>query len=180
MGKLNKKNQPAGFTLIELLVVISIIGFLTTATVVMLNNSRMKARDAKRLADMKQVITALDLYFDNNNQFPTSDADGCASCSGCSYYDTGNKDYILLNNKLSGIMNKTPADPTATGNCAGYLYNRYAAGTNGCDSARGAFYVLGVVNMETSANPYAGSPGFSCPSYNWQTAMDWVTGKFEK
>ena len=49
--ELNKQ----GFTLIELLVVISIIGFLATASMVVFNNARMKARDAKRIADIKQI-----------------------------------------------------------------------------------------------------------------------------
>ena len=52
-----------GFTLVELLVVISIIGVLSTLAVVSLNNARQKSRDAKRVSDIKQVQTALELYF---------------------------------------------------------------------------------------------------------------------
>ena len=51
-----------GFTLIELLVVIAIIGLLSTLAVVALNNARMKSRDAKRVSDVKQIQTALELY----------------------------------------------------------------------------------------------------------------------
>jgi len=54
---MNKK----GFTLIELLVVIAIIGLLSTLAVVSLNNARAKARDAKRLSDVKQLSTILEL-----------------------------------------------------------------------------------------------------------------------
>ncbi|MCK5510994.1 type II secretion system protein [Candidatus Parcubacteria bacterium] len=56
--KINKK----GFTLIELLVVIAIIGLLSTLAVVSLSNARQKARDAKRMSDMKQISTAMELY----------------------------------------------------------------------------------------------------------------------
>lgn len=66
-----------GFTLIELLVVIAIIGFLVVLAMVSMDNAKQKARDARRLADMKQMTTALDLYYDYNETFPAHDND-CA------------------------------------------------------------------------------------------------------
>ncbi len=64
------KNQ-SGFTLIELLVVISIIIFLITYGVLKINDSRMKARDAQRVANLKQLSSALELYYDKNGSYPT-------------------------------------------------------------------------------------------------------------
>jgi general secretion pathway protein G len=61
-----------GFTLIELLVVIAIIGLLSTLAVVALNNARAKSRDAKRVSDVKQVQTALELFFNDENSYPTN------------------------------------------------------------------------------------------------------------
>ncbi len=63
------KNKKA-FTLIELLVVIAIIGLLATLSVLALNNARAKSRDAKRVADIKQVQTALELYFNDKQSYP--------------------------------------------------------------------------------------------------------------
>ena len=59
-----------GFTLVELLVVIAIIALLSTLSVVALNSARVKARDARRLSDIKQIRTALDMYFDSNMKYP--------------------------------------------------------------------------------------------------------------
>jgi len=60
-----------GFTLIELLVVIAIIGLLSTLSVVALNSAREKARDAKRVSDIKQTQTALELYYSDAMEYPT-------------------------------------------------------------------------------------------------------------
>ncbi|OGF19045.1 hypothetical protein A3G56_01535 [Candidatus Falkowbacteria bacterium RIFCSPLOWO2_12_FULL_45_10] len=57
MKKLIANHQ--GFTLIELLIVISIIGILSSMVVVSLNDARAKARDAKRLSDVRQMANVL-------------------------------------------------------------------------------------------------------------------------
>ena len=68
-----KQNQK-GFTLIELLVVIAIIGLLASVVLLALNSARQKSRDAKRLADVRQIASALELYFDASspNGYPTT------------------------------------------------------------------------------------------------------------
>ena len=68
---MTKSNQK-GFTLIELLVVIAIIGLLSTLAVVALNSARQKSRDSKRVADIKQIQTALELYYSENNGYPAA------------------------------------------------------------------------------------------------------------
>ncbi|MDO8514755.1 MAG: prepilin-type N-terminal cleavage/methylation domain-containing protein [bacterium] len=52
-----------GFTLIELLVVIAIIGLLSSVVLASLNGARKKGRDARRLADLKQLQVAMELYY---------------------------------------------------------------------------------------------------------------------
>jgi competence protein ComGC len=50
--------------------VIAIIGILATLAVIALQQARQNARDAKRVADVKQLSTALELYFNDNQSYP--------------------------------------------------------------------------------------------------------------
>ncbi len=62
-----------GFTLIELLVVIAIIGILAAIVIVNVNGARVKSRDTKRKGDVKQLQTALGLYYDaNSDAYPAA------------------------------------------------------------------------------------------------------------
>jgi general secretion pathway protein G len=83
-----KNSHSRAFTLIELLVVIAIIGILTGIIITNLAQSRLKARDAKRVSDMGQIQLALELYYDRCKQYPsilnTSQNNGCPSGSGIS------------------------------------------------------------------------------------------------
>ena len=121
--KINKK----GFTLIELLVVISIIGLLSTISVVALNGARQKGRDAKRVGDIKQIQTALELYFNDNYVYPTSVTGtplGTATASKA-ICTGGLKDACATEDKT--YMGIVPAAPTPpTGNA--YTYGITATG----------------------------------------------------
>ncbi len=70
-----KKFEQSGFTLIELLVVISIISLLSSIILTSTMSARRKARDSVRKADLKQLVTALELYFTENNSYPATGAD---------------------------------------------------------------------------------------------------------
>lgn len=62
-----------GFTLIELLVVIAIIGILAGIVLVSLGGARQKARNAARQSDIRQVITAMEMYYSDNNEAYSED-----------------------------------------------------------------------------------------------------------
>ncbi|MBI5787118.1 MAG: prepilin-type N-terminal cleavage/methylation domain-containing protein [Candidatus Niyogibacteria bacterium] len=72
MLRFNSRRKKAGFTLIELLVVIAIIGVLASVVLASLNSARRKSRDARRVADIKQLQLALELYFDSNSSYPAA------------------------------------------------------------------------------------------------------------
>lgn len=81
MNKVKQKTQK-GFTLIELLVVIAIIGLLASVVLLALGSARQKSRDAKRLADVRQLASAMELYFNDNNSYPTTYASLATSYIG--------------------------------------------------------------------------------------------------
>lgn len=97
-----------GFTLIELLVVIAIIGVLSSVVLASLNTARSRANDAKRVSDLKQLVSALELYRSSNTGYPS--------------HQSGTR----VDTSLTGVLNPTyiptiPADPTRTGS-SGYRY----------------------------------------------------------
>ena len=157
--------------------VLAIISVLGSIIMLSLQSSRGKARDAIRLANMRQIQISLENYYLSNEQYPSVSSDTC--CDGWDQGPCGNDPFI---GALSTSEQEIPTDPlggTGAG-CYGYNYYRYPAGSYGCDADKGAFYVLGIRNMEDSGRPHPQSPGWSCPSRNWQNEFDWVAGGFEK
>ena len=69
------------FTLIELLVVIAIIGLLSTLSIIALNSARAKARDAKRVSDVKQIQVALEMYYNEMADYPPNILTGVSNGS---------------------------------------------------------------------------------------------------
>jgi len=129
------KNQ-RGFSLVELLVVISIIGMLSTMAVVSLGGARKKSRDARRLTDIKQIRTALELYYNDNNEYPPSGG-GTGAISDSNSKITESDPIKTVGGET--YMLKMPQDPKST---QGYYYKR------GTDNKT---YVLHYV-LETKAN----------------------------
>jgi len=62
----------SGFTLIELLVVIAIIGILAGMVLVSMSGARSKARDARRISDMRQLISAQEMYYGDFDAYATN------------------------------------------------------------------------------------------------------------
>ncbi len=81
-----------GFTLIELLVVISIIGVLASTVLASLEQARMKARDANRIATIEQIAKALELYRLNNSHYMGENS-GCGGGTGGDGNGWFNADY---------------------------------------------------------------------------------------
>jgi type II secretion system protein G len=108
-----------GFTLIELLVVIAIIGILSSVVLASLNSARSKARDAKRMSDINQMIKAIEMYYNDYGYYPLSGGiDGCTTTVGAPYSD------CAVLGIVPNYMKNTPVDPTNILNEYGYYYHR--------------------------------------------------------
>jgi len=149
-----------GFTLIELMVVILIIMLLATVITVNVDQARKKARDAKRIADMSTVASALQAYYADNHYYPQPWT-GPWTCDF--YYPTSKQVFAQLIPALrsGNYLNSCPTDPTNSSNtCNGqspdmsssnpYGY-RYTCGNPSSDpSSPCTFYILGV-HLEQSS-----------------------------
>ncbi len=109
-----------GFTLIELLVVIAIIGILSSVVLASLNSARKKGRDARRVADLKQLQLALELYYDAN---PSTGYPAALS---------------VANLVTPGYISVIPSDPSGGSNAYGYI-----------QMGSGSGYYLGAI-LETT------------------------------
>ena len=131
----------SGFTLIELLVVIAVIGILAAVILASLNSARIKARDARRLADIRTIQTALAMYYSDNGSYPT--AVGWANSS----------DAIKWAELSTAVGSTLPTDPVNEVGTAGagdlqkylnYTYTAQVPGPQeltGCPLGQGYFLI---------------------------------------
>ncbi|MFA7170280.1 MAG: type II secretion system protein [Candidatus Paceibacterota bacterium] len=109
-------NSKNGFTLIELLVVISIIGTLSTIAMTSLNGARTKARDAKRIQEIEQIQSALEIYYANHGYYPQYNVNTIAHC---------NTDTALNALVTEGFFSSIPVDPLNTNSSSPYYCYTY-------------------------------------------------------
>lgn len=122
---MQKLTARQGFTLIEILIVVAIIGILASVVLVGLGPVQKQGRDARRISDLKQVQTGLELFYAKNGHYP----DATNSIT----------DWASLQSALTtggiGVSN-VPADPNPT--------SPYQYGTNSTS------YVLGASLEDTN------------------------------
>jgi type II secretion system protein G len=118
MPTLAKRHR--GFTLIELLVVVAIIGILATIALVSFRYSQLRTRDAERKSDLKQIASALELFYSDYKLYPSAQASGkimaCpyrptapATSSACDWGD----DSSNLTDGKTVYFRKLPQDPSS-------------------------------------------------------------------
>ncbi|OGF19044.1 hypothetical protein A3G56_01530 [Candidatus Falkowbacteria bacterium RIFCSPLOWO2_12_FULL_45_10] len=122
------KTTQKGFTLIELLVVIAIIGLLSTMAVVSLNSARGKARDAKRVSDVKQLSNVIEMEAAN----------------------TASGGYNILPDGCDAVGELT----TACGTFGGVDWSKIAdsSGTAACSAASAATCAYAMTKAESTSD----------------------------
>ena len=151
-GKISNR----AFTIIELLVVIAIIGLLAGIIIANLSTARLKARDAKRIGDFKNIQTALFMFVDKFNRMPNNYNSGSGACDGQTYYDQSMQELVS-----AGFLSAIPRSPGGSG-YGSYCYYNYGAG-----NSTGA---LMVTALEAAPNTTTGIPPSCRP---WAAGQNW-------
>lgn len=154
------KHTNKGFTLVELLVVVAIIGLLAGIAVVSVNSVRVKARDAKRIADVKQIQNALELYNNTKGgQYPLNKT-GDVPLTGMVISEGGIDTVTNTANMVAPpkggeiYINVIPDDPT-TGQ--DYVYKQCEPVATALTYCRSYF-----IEFKTEAASSVGAPGTYC------------------
>lgn len=160
-----KRNKQTGLTLIEVLVVAAIIAMLATIIVTSMGLVRSKGRDARRMADIRQINSAIQFYINDNGHAPFVGAYNCdvdittASSPNCDYIGQYNAAaWALFAADLAPYLPNMPTDPLSTStNQYGYLpplvENFYCnSSCNGGDNTDYAIFVYRTENQSSVLN----------------------------
>jgi prepilin-type N-terminal cleavage/methylation domain-containing protein len=126
---MNIIKERKGFTLIEILIVVAIIAILASVVLVGLGPTQQAGRDARRISDLGEVQTGLELYYSKCGYYP-----GAAESAACgAYSETSAWGPLTTALKGSGIgVGTIPNDPSAGKT---YYYDSCSGGSS---------YVLGA------------------------------------
>ncbi len=126
---MNFKRKSKAFTLIEMLIVITIIALLASLILVGMGGARAKTRDARRVADLHNIMNGLELYYAKIGSYPVGTY---TTIAGWTTFKTTLTD--------AGIgVNRVPDDPL---NATTYYYRYGGTTTN---------YVLGAALEQDDA-----------------------------
>lgn len=160
-----------GFTIIEILVVIIIIGVLASIVVFSVINYIIKSRDATRKSDLRQLETALSVYFSENGSYPITD-EWCSSepddlVSGC-----GGAGGEYIPGLAPGYIGSLPRDPKGGNStnpiCDGSGWKRAIL-----YKSDGTDYKL-LFHCAPEGDILQGDPFFDCvrPQHAWMICSD--------
>jgi prepilin-type N-terminal cleavage/methylation domain-containing protein len=144
-----------GFTLIELLVVVALIGILATLVMANFTAARSRSRDAQRKSDLRQISTALRLYYNDNGSFPV--ASGIPW--GAQWTGTGGNVY----------MNVVPNDPLWDSTNPGTPSYLYELGSANDPTDTDYYRLSACLENKSDDKGYAALGNYAgwCPDTEW-------------
>jgi len=110
-----------GFTLLELLVVITLISLISTIIATQFSEARMRTRDIRRLADLREIRTAVELYYSTYGYYPCESGNSASS--------------MFLSDLINeGYLSKKPTDPINSGAFKYWYVGLPWVGANTCQT----------------------------------------------
>jgi prepilin-type N-terminal cleavage/methylation domain-containing protein len=102
-----------GFTLIELVVVIAIISVLLSISLAGIGNARVRSRDARRIADVRTIQSALEMHAfnDPSRSYPPDNANESVSLKYCLNSRNGTAYGIYQNDCFKQYLAAVPKHP---------------------------------------------------------------------
>jgi prepilin-type N-terminal cleavage/methylation domain-containing protein len=74
-GSGHRPTATQGFSLIELLIVVTVLGVLASIAVPAYSNARIASLDTKAKSDLRNAMTALDMYMARNDTYPSTESE---------------------------------------------------------------------------------------------------------
>ncbi len=162
--------RKTGFTLIELIVVIAIIGILSTILYASFDVAKAQSRDKVRMASLKELQLAIELYKSQNGSFPTRGCVGTTAITdfvgpgpvlaGGGNFKTCATDYII--GLVPDFIPALPTDPSFENEAGrGFYYQ-----SNGTSYKLMLLDVAESVEIASFADNFSRCPsaGGSCPN----------------
>jgi general secretion pathway protein G len=103
----SSRHRQNGFTCIEIMLPILVVGLLTTIVIQSLRGAADKAKRTRAQADIAQLKTALDRYYQDNGYYPTTDQ-GLRALVTLPTTTTGIVPLVYFN---GGYIERLPKDP---------------------------------------------------------------------
>lgn len=159
--------KKTGFTLIELMVVIAIIGILSTILYASFDVAKAQSRDKVRMASLKELQLAIELYKAQNGVYPTRGCGNVGDFAGPGPVPAAGNGYASCATYITGLVPdfipSLPNDPSFENQAGRGFYYR----------SNGTSYKLILLNVAESIEVDGFDEKYSrCPAVAAGTCPD--------